>query len=177
MAQAESFKLPEDVFIQRAIKKHGDKYDYSELNYSGITTKVTIGCTKHGKFTQMPYAHTRGQGCPHCSYESCVGGWTRTAFKDKCDQNNNGQGILYILHCFNDNESFYKIGITSRSVQKRYKGITSMPYAYRIIDEVIGDPEYIYDLEKTLHRDNKEQQYKPLINFCGSTECFSVLTD
>jgi hypothetical protein len=58
-----------DVFVQKAIEKHGDTYDYSNVEYNGCDTKVTIRCKKHGDFGQAPRSHLLGSGCPACSYE------------------------------------------------------------------------------------------------------------
>ena len=62
-------KMNTDEFIQKAVKKHGDKYDYSLVKYLGAETKVEIICRKHGVFEQTPAAHLRGQGCPRCCEE------------------------------------------------------------------------------------------------------------
>ena len=53
-------------FIEESIKVHGNKYDYSKVQYKNATDKVTIICPVHGEFTQMPSAHLNGQGCPKC---------------------------------------------------------------------------------------------------------------
>lgn len=55
-----------DKFIEESIKVHGNKYDYSKVQYKNATDKVTIICPVHGEFTQMPSAHLNGQGCPKC---------------------------------------------------------------------------------------------------------------
>ena len=55
-----------EEFIQKAHKVHGDKYDYSKVEYVGALTKVCIICPEHGEFWQIPSAHLRGQGCPKC---------------------------------------------------------------------------------------------------------------
>jgi len=54
-------------FIKDARSVHGDKYDYSEVNYKNCTTKVTIICKEHGVFKQMPYSHLDGHGCSSCA--------------------------------------------------------------------------------------------------------------
>ena len=54
-------------FIERAKRIHGDKYDYSKVDYKNTKTKVTIICPIHGEFYQRPNNHLNGQGCPHCS--------------------------------------------------------------------------------------------------------------
>jgi predicted nucleic-acid-binding Zn-ribbon protein len=55
-----------DTFKKRAVKIHGTKYDYSQINYVNARTKVKIGCSKHGIFEQTPQNHLKGQGCPIC---------------------------------------------------------------------------------------------------------------
>lgn len=55
----------EDV-ISRFRSVHGDKYDYSLVDYRGASEKVLIGCKRHGFFGQEPRKHWSGQGCPRC---------------------------------------------------------------------------------------------------------------
>ncbi len=54
-------------FIKRAKYVHGDKYDYSKVEYVTSETKVQIICPKHGEFWQTPYCHLNGRGCPICN--------------------------------------------------------------------------------------------------------------
>lgn len=55
-----------DIFLEKAKKVHGDKFDYSKVNYVRYDKPVTIICPKHGEFTQTPANHMMGQGCPKC---------------------------------------------------------------------------------------------------------------
>lgn len=56
-----------DEFIQRAIKVHGDKYDYSSVEYTNNRTKVKIVCPHHGEFYIAPAGHTAMKyGCIDC---------------------------------------------------------------------------------------------------------------
>ena len=57
-------------FIIKAKEIHGEKYDYSKVNYVNAKTKVSIICTEHGEFWQTPSSHLRGAGCAKCS--GCV---------------------------------------------------------------------------------------------------------
>lgn len=59
--------LGKDGFIKKAIKIHGEKYDYSKVNYVNNKTIVNIICPHHGEFLQRPDAHLNGKGCPICS--------------------------------------------------------------------------------------------------------------
>ena len=52
--------------IERFREIHGDKYDYSKMDYINIRTKVCIICPEHGEFWQTPQKHMSGQGCPKC---------------------------------------------------------------------------------------------------------------
>lgn len=58
-----------EQFIKKAKRKHGNKYDYSKVEYIKAQTKVCIMCPKHGEFWQTPNAHLNGQGCPECAIE------------------------------------------------------------------------------------------------------------
>lgn len=54
-------------FIEKAIKIHGNKFDYSKVEYNGSHTKVSIICLEHGDFYQSPTNHLSGNGCPKCA--------------------------------------------------------------------------------------------------------------
>jgi len=55
-----------DEFIRQAQEVHGNKYDYSKVEYKGNKEKVCITCPEHGDFWQTPNSHLRGSGCPAC---------------------------------------------------------------------------------------------------------------
>jgi len=57
-------------FIEKAKQIHGDKYDYSKVNYINCKTKITIICKEHGEFEQEPGSHISGSGCNFCGIES-----------------------------------------------------------------------------------------------------------
>ena len=61
--------LSKDEFIKRANEVHGNKYDYSLVNYKDTRTKVEIICKEHGSFLQTPNKHMQGNGCPACGRE------------------------------------------------------------------------------------------------------------
>lgn len=60
-------RLTKDKFVELARKVHGDKYDYSKVEYTNNKSKVTIVCPIHGEFEQTPNSHLRGAGCLSCS--------------------------------------------------------------------------------------------------------------
>jgi hypothetical protein len=61
-----NFKKTTETFIEAAKKKHGEKYDYSKVDYKGNDVLVNIVCKKHGEFQQTPHAHLAGYGCKRC---------------------------------------------------------------------------------------------------------------
>lgn len=54
-------------FITKAREVHGDKYDYSKVEYKSVKDKVCIICPKHGEFLMSPNKHLMGQECPECN--------------------------------------------------------------------------------------------------------------
>ena len=63
-------RLTTAEFVKKAIEVHGDKYDYSNVEYMGTHKNVCIICPKHGNFLQTPANHLNGRGCPKCAKES-----------------------------------------------------------------------------------------------------------
>jgi len=59
-----------EIFIKKSISIHGDRYDYSNINYINNVTKVEIICRIHGLFQQNPRDHINKCGCPECGVES-----------------------------------------------------------------------------------------------------------
>ena len=62
-------KITTEIFIERAKQIHGDKYDYSQVEYKSMKTPVVIICPIHGKFYQTPENHLEGKGCSECAYD------------------------------------------------------------------------------------------------------------
>ena len=62
-----SKKLSNNQIIEKFTNVHGDRYNYSKVNYDGGHRKVKIICSIHGEFTQTPSNHIRGNNCPKCA--------------------------------------------------------------------------------------------------------------
>lgn len=165
--------LTQEKIIEQFKEAHGDKYDYSEVQYVNGRTKVEIICEKHGVFLQTPRNHKKGIGCKKCGDE--ISGWTRTNWIKSGDKSKYFDGFkLYIIKCWNDNKKFYKIGITYKKIHRRFCAKSSMPYQWKLINSIEGSGEYIYDLENELHRKFKQYKYIPDIEFKGCQECFNT---
>lgn len=63
-------KLNTQDFIEKAISIHGNKYDYSLVEYKSAHSKVKIICPDHGIFEQKPNCHNSARGCPVCRYKN-----------------------------------------------------------------------------------------------------------
>ena len=86
---------------------------------------------------------------------------------------------LYLIECKSDDELFYKIGITTKPIERRF-GVTeciAMPYAYRLLHLFISDGETVWELEKTLHGEYFKMKYVPKLSFGGEQECFSYIDE
>lgn len=55
-----------EEFINDAKKVHGDRFDYSKVEYVNSKTKVCIICQEHGEFWQTPNDHLKGKSCSRC---------------------------------------------------------------------------------------------------------------
>ncbi len=66
-ANSERFRSSTEEFIKKARKVHGNKYDYSKVDYSHNEKDVCIICPEHGEFWQSPHNHLHGAGCPKCT--------------------------------------------------------------------------------------------------------------
>jgi len=102
-----SKQLTTETFVEKAKAVHGNRYDYSQVQYVNNRTHVTIICPDHGPFPQIPGNHLFNIGCPDCAV---------TGF------NPNESGTLYyIAVTTDDGDTRYKIGITNRTVEERFR--------------------------------------------------------
>jgi hypothetical protein len=74
-----------ECFIEKAIQIHGDKYDYSLVEYNGSQNNVKIICKTHGIFEQTPSNHYK-QNCPKCSK---ISKYTLETFIEKANKIHN----------------------------------------------------------------------------------------
>lgn len=55
-----------ESILDRFRDVHGDRYDYSKVDYDGMDKKVTVHCHLHGDFSVTPGNHVWGKGCKSC---------------------------------------------------------------------------------------------------------------
>lgn len=161
--------LTKEEFILRANKVHNRRYIYDDVIYINGFSKILIKCKLHGIFEQEPLTHLKGVGCPKCN----IKGISKEKF---IEFSNNKECTFYIIKCFNENEEFYKIGITSRSIKDRFYG-NNMPYKYEVIKEYKSSANDVWEIENYL-KSNLRSCYTPKTIFGGSSgECFSDLKE
>lgn len=168
-------------FLNDSKEIHKNKYDYSLVNYKNTDTKVTIICPIHGEFNQTPSNHLNGKGCFKCGLllttkyqKKHTTGWGVSSWDKSAQRSKRFDSFkVYIIKCWNDTESFYKVGRTFLTVHIRFNSNKSMPYCYCVIEELIFETaKEAYDKETELKRLNKEFKYLPKIEFAGMQECF-----
>ena len=173
-----------ESFIEQAKSIHGDKYDYSQVDYvNNIKIKVKIVCREHGEFWQIPKDHLKGCGCPKCGNnrvsvingENPVG-WTLSNWKNSAEKSKGFDSFkVYIIECWNEYERFYKIGKTFQTVGRRFRGKSVIPYKWKLVYKLEGDAETMFKLENELKKENKIFKYTPKLEFDGMYECFSKI--
>ncbi len=120
---------------------------------------------------------TLGTGCPYCSFTKLI----VNRYFNKFKLTDSDKISLYYLVFYNQDEFFYKIGITKNSVEVRYSRLFEKT-GYKIVKiRVIKSTVYdVVNMEQTIHRkvsrnlDSKLIKYKPKIYFEGISECYEV---
>lgn len=157
------------AFKIKAKLVHGNRYDYSKIEYIGDKKKVKIICNIHGEFWQQPNNHiTQHQGCPLCTKSR---GWSKSQWLKFTE---NKQCRFYIIECYDNNERFIKCGISSNSVEKRFQSKKEMPYNYKIITNLECSGEECWNKEQDYLKKYKKDNYIPKLNFKGFKECFNI---
>ena len=171
---ANNIKLTKNEFVAKANIVHNNKYDYTKVDYNGNKHDIKIICSVHGEFAQKATKHLSGNGCPLCAKENK--GWTFSQWEKAGLNSTKFEGFkFYIIKCWNNFESFYKIGKTFNSLSRRYKTKIKMPYRWKLIKIEEGDARTISEIEIEFKHNNKKYRYNPEIKFKGMTECYSEL--
>jgi len=148
--------MPYSEFIIKASIKHNNKYVYQTTPYSGLHSKIQITCGIHGVFAQKARNHLYGSGCILCKNS---GGFKITQ-----------PAILYYLSI--NNGQAYKIGVTNRSVRKRFSGDLHKIAIVKSWEFSTGEEAYV--MEQNIIKTHKLAKYvgEPLL-LNGNTELFN----
>ena len=161
----ETQRIPQDEIIKRLYEKHGtDKFDFTKSIYEGNDKTIEVKCnTCDTIFYPIVNNILRGTGCPHCAELAKEHRW-----KDE-------PTLFYIIKFIYNNQVLYKIGITSRDVQTRYK--LDFKGAYEIIyEKYFTEGREPFTLEQKLRGKIYKYNYKgesPYLK-TGTNEVFKV---
>jgi len=166
-------------FIADSQAIHGNRYDYSRAEYVNNRCKTTILCSVHGEFQQTPKLHLKGCGCNKCG-EALTGeknsvnpAVVASARLSWLQQAKGRVATLYFLRIYNQQENFYKVGVTYLTVKKRFRGLM-LPYSYETLAlHQSTNPASVWDWEQSILETYAHLQYKPKQKFAGDGECFS----
>ncbi len=164
-----------EEFVTKAKQIFSTLYDYSKTVYGkNAHEPVIVICNKHGEFTITPNQHlSKKAGCSICARLS--GGWSRERYIDYAKGR---LANLYLIRCYNEEEEFYKIGITFKDLKHRLGYKSRLPYNYELISSITSyDIGYIYDLERDFINKFHSLRYMPKIFFDGANECFTPSID
>lgn len=153
------------TFIKQARAIHGDKFDYSLVEYVNNQTPVTIICPDHGPFEQKPSNHMQGKGCLACARRTSQLPWIERAAGKEV--------LLYFVRFYSEREEFFKIGVTLKSINRRYSGGLE-GYQYEVLAvHKSTNAAAVYDWEQSIIETFVHLRYRPKIFFAGASECFS----
>jgi hypothetical protein len=144
-----------ESFIDKALKKHGLKYDYSKVVYNKSSESVCIVCKSHEDFWQQPSNHLFGSGCPCCS---------------KTGYDPSKAGRLYLLSC----GDMLKIGITNLTPKERASKVSKSFGSVFEVRKVweFSNGQIPQKIETILLRELRSEHQRPTARFEGSSECF-----
>ena len=168
-------KVSVQKFIDRANSIHKNKYDYSKVVFQKTQEKIDIVCPQHGTFKLTVNKHLLGKECPKCTMHGRVqNGWNTSAWEKAGVSSKNFVAYsIYIIKCTKDEEQFYKIGKTFRSIGKRIKKIEEVGYTVELLEQIVGTASDISKKEKDMHKQNRKAKYVPTVFFCGCQECYT----
>ena len=140
-------------FIEKAIIVHGNRYDYSLVDYYKAKTKVLIICPDHGEFWQEPNHHLSGHKCKKCSREE-IDKITKIKFRENFKARAiKVHGLRYCYDLVEYEAAKKKVtikclehGMFSQTPDKHIGGKQGCP---KCIGRVLDIKDFIYKANKT----------------------------
>ena len=144
--------------IKKFKEKHGNKYDYSKVNYNNNNTNIKIICKEHGVFEQIPSVHMYQSGCPACAPHGF-----NTAKK--------GYFYIHLIYHQSGKKIALKFGITNRYGKRIYfiKKKLSL-YKLKNIFYFEGNGKDVLEIEQMIRNKFKTSYLNPEIMQDGYTE-------
>lgn len=115
--QSKSMVLTQEQVIKDFVKTHGNRYDYSLVEYANSYTKVTVVCKDHSKFEITPNNHKQGQGCPRCKWDT----QNLRVLISNPEQYQTPRQVYFVnFHYKESGLRFSKVGVCTNGLEVRY---------------------------------------------------------
>lgn len=146
--------------------------DYSFFEYKYAKSSCKFRCKIHDLMYEQRLDHhiNNVQGCPSCKELKATGVYTKTNIEERYSSK---EGFLYVVRLFSNEESFFKVGITRRSIKDRIKEFKGNGYNTDVIHLEKGLLIDVFEKEEMFLRLFEDYKHQPLNKFGGHTECFS----
>lgn len=161
--------------VKQKLNKINPNIELLSTEYVNANSKLHWKCSIDGCEWETTWGSlSYGSGCPVCGRKTAHGdgGYNSTLAERNKEKWKNEKADVYFIECWNNEEHFYKIGITSKKVKQRFAG-NQMPYNYKILKLINTNKYDATYIEKQLHEIHDIYSYIPKIEFSGHTECFS----
>lgn len=166
--------ITRDELVGEFKKVFGERYDYSQVKFDTLKDRVDVGCIDHGFFSVAIYQHLYQKvGCPYCNDVGI--GFKKSQFMLLAEKKFNKLSNLYVLKFSNDEEEFYKVGVTFYDTKRRFTHQKN--YKIEVLNFITSKAKDIWEMEKFLLAKVKDYKYLPKKSIGGGeTECFSKIT-
>lgn len=175
---ANNVALTTEQFIERAVAKHGLKYDYSQVVYVRSKTKVAIQCDIHGVFYQTPNDHLTGYGCVHCRNDNIPGRLCKTALLRDPVLSVEPRSV-YKFQIQHNGDIYYKVGV-SNDPDNRMKYLCPKGTDITLIEQYHTTTIDAIQIEDEFHTMITELggiHGYPFYMNGGRTECYQIADD
>ena len=145
--------LKTEQVIDRFKNAHGDRYDYSQVQYINSKRKIKIICKEHGVFEQTPEKH-QYQGCSKCVNKNI----TNEEFIQK-SKITHGKKYDYSLVEYKNSLTFVEIkcdihGIFKQTPKNHLKYGCTKCGSKRVSDKLKLTLDEFVNRAKNIHKDN-----------------------
>ena len=128
------FEIRKNKVLKKFKKIHGERYDYSQMDFKRTNKKIKIICNEHGIFYMTPDNHIAGKNCNKCVK------YNPKFVKGK-------KAYLYLLKINLENDVAIKFGKTHylkkriQTIKRKLKGNLNVLYIYKSLDKNINKAE------------------------------------
>lgn len=111
--------MDNEEYKKLVILKHGDKYDLSRVEYTGMKECVTGICPEHGEFNIVAYDFAKLRGCPKCGAKGRFTGMHKKDREKRHERLTNETFIAKGKELFNDYYDYSKTDLGNKDEKGR----------------------------------------------------------